>query len=248
MNGIPVGTKRKASIESSEIINGSTEENSGETDHIREEKQKRKKKKHNEKIEKENDKHGEDCIEEKKEAKKKRKHTEENLILASSLEKGGTPEEGKVESKKKKKRKSLLDNSNITTDSKNANGGNKNGVEEMVITNGYNKTEERESNKPLVNGCSENESSVLKGDTRLPLNKNDEASSRTVEKKVLRKAASFNSEPFAKFQKNATPPAFVRKCLAKTPNTEPKKTKTSSMKVSDTLFFFSVTIFIQLSI
>ena len=48
---------------------------------------------------------------------------------------------------------------------------------------------------------------------------------------MMKKATSPNEEPFAKFQKNFTPPAFVRKSLRKTPRTEPQKSKTSYEKV-----------------
>ncbi|KAL9965525.1 hypothetical protein ACROYT_G029334 [Oculina patagonica] len=218
-NGIPVGTKRKAASESSNILNSLTEDNSGEKNHTREGKQKRKKKKH-----------GEDCNEEKKEAKKKRKHCQENLNVESCLDEGVTSEEGKVESKRKKKRKSLVDNGDRTAICKHSNNGNKNDFEEVVIANGNNKSEEHTSNESLVNGSSENDSSAVNGDTRHSPESHDQALSGTVEKMVLRKAARFNGEPFAKFQKNSTPPAFVRKCLAKTPSTEPRKTKTSSKK------------------
>lgn len=239
-NGIAVGTKRKAASESSDIINGSTEDDNGEKNHTREGKQKRKKKKHDEKIEKEEDKHGEDCIEEKKEAKRKRKNGEENLNVVSHFDEGVTSEEGKVESKKKKKKKSLVDNCDRTTIGKSSNSGNKIGLEEAVITNLNNKSEDQASNDALINGSSENDTAALNGDTTLSHEKNDQTLSSTVEKKVLRKAARFNGEPFAKFQKNSTPPAFVRKCLAKTPSTEPQKTKTSSKKVGNTFMLYSV--------
>ena len=231
-NGIPVGAKRKAVMDSSDIINGSTEHNSGEKNHTREGKQKRKKKKQDEKIENEKEKHGKECTEEKKGAKKKRKRSEDNLNVGSCFDAGVTPEEGNVESKKKKKKKSQFDNRTTVS---NANSDHKNDFEEAALANANSKSVEKASNEPLGNGSSENDASAVNGDARLSPEKNDHASPSTVEKKVLRKAASFNSEPFAKFQKNSTPPAFVRKCLSKTPNTEPRKSKTSRNKVCDTL-------------
>lgn len=219
-----------------DLVNGTTEENSSEKDHTRERKQKRKKKKHDGEIEKEEEKQGKDCIKGKKE-KRKRKNSEENLNVASCLGEGITCEEDKVESKKKKKKKSLVDTSNRTIISENSNSDHKNDLKKLAITNGSNKSEENESRESLINGLSENEASAVNGDARFSPEIDDQTLSRTVDRKVLHEAASSGSEPFAKFQKNSTPPAFVRKCLAKTPSTEPQKSKTSKLKVGDSFLF-----------
>jgi len=228
-DGIPLGKKRETTEKSSDLVNGSTEENCSEKGHTREAKQKRKRRKHGE-IEKEEEKQGKDCIKEKKEEKRKRKNSEDDLNVGSHLGERITFEEDKGESKKKKKKmkKSLVDTSNGTVISKNSNSDHKRDCKKL--TNGSDKSEEHESSKSLVNGSSESEASAVNGDTRLSPEIEDQTSSRTVDRKVFRKAASSSCEPFAKFQKNSTPPAFVRKCLAKTPSTEPQKSKTSKLK------------------
>ena len=233
-NGISVGKKRKAADESSDLVNGTTEENSSEIDHARERKLKRTKKKHDVEIEKEEK---QDCFKEKKEEKKRKKNNEENLDVGSCLGEGITFEEDKSESKKKKKKmkKYLVDTSNRTESS---NSDHNNDCKTLTITNGNNKSEEHEPRKSILNGSSDSEAAVVNGDTRLSPGIDDHTSSRTVDRKVLRKAASSSSEPFAKFQKHSTPPAFVRKCLAKTPSTEPQKSKTSKLKVGDCFLFY----------
>lgn len=236
-DGIPVGKKRETTEKSSDLVNGSTEENCSEKGHTREAKQKRKRRKHDGEIEKEEEKQGKDCIKEKKEGKRKRKNSEDNLYVGSCLGERVTFEEDKSESKKKKKKmkKSLVDTSNGTVISENSNSDHKRDCKKL--TNGSNKSEEHESSESFVNGSSESEASAVNGDTRLSLEIEDQTSSRTVDRKVFRKAASSSSEPFAKFQKNSTPPAFVRKCLAKTSSTEPQKSKTSKLKVGDSFLF-----------
>ncbi|KAJ7333102.1 Ribosomal RNA processing protein 1 B [Desmophyllum pertusum] len=234
LNGIPVvGLKRKAACEPSDVTNGVTEDNYEGKNHAKEGKRKRKKKKHSdEKIEKEEEKHTEEFTEEKEKPKGKRKKSEENLgNTVSCLGEGVTPEEGKVElKKKKKKKKSPVDDNDRTTTSKKSNSDHKHGLEESGITNGDNSSEEQQSNEPLVNGSSENDSSAVNGDLNISPENNDQALSSRVTRKALRRATGPNSEAFAKFQKNSTPPAFVRKCLAKTPSTEPRKSKTNRVK------------------
>lgn len=229
-NGIPVGKKRKKAEKSSRLVNGSTEENCDEKDHTREAKQKSKKSKHDNEIEKEQEKQDKDCIEEKKEKKRKRKNTEHVLNAGSCLGEEVTCKEDKVESKKKKKKKSLVDFSNRAVISEDSNSDHNNDCKKLTITNGSNKNEEHQSSKSLVNGLSHRETSAVNGDSRLSLEIEDQTPSRTANRKVLHKAASSSSEPFAKFQKNSTPPAFVRRCLAKTPRTEPQQSRTENFR------------------
>ena len=236
-NGIPVEKKTKKAEKSSGLVNGSTEENCGEKDHTREAKQKRKKRKHDGEIKKEQEKQDKDCIKEKKE-KRKRNNTEVVLNVGSCLGEEATCKEDEVESKKKKKKKSLVNISNTAIISEDSKSDHNDECKKLTITNGSNKSEEHESSKSLVNGSNQNEmSSVNGGDTRLSPKKEDRTPFRTPNRKVLHKAASSSSEPFAKFQKNSTPPAFVRKCLAKTPSTEPQQSKSSKLKVGDSFLF-----------
>lgn len=238
-NGIPVGKKRKKAEKSSCLVNGSTEENCGEKDHTRKVKQKRKKRKHDGETEKEQEKQEKDCIKGKKEERRKRRNTEDVLNAGSCLGEEVTCKEDKVESKKKKKKKkkSLLDISNRAVNSEDSNSDHNNDCKKLTITNGSSKSEEHESSKSLVNGPSQSETSAVNGDTRLCPQMEDQTPFRTPNRKALHKAASSSSEPFAKFQKNSTPPAFVRKCSAKTPSTEPQQSKTSKFKVGDSFLF-----------
>lgn len=236
-NGLPVGKKRKKAKKSSCLVNGSTEENCGEKDHTREVKQKRKKRKHDGETEKEQEKQDKGCIKGKKEERRKRKNTEDVLNAGSCLGEEVTCKEDKVESKKKKKKKSLVDISNRAVISEDSNSDHNKDCKKLTITNGSNKREEHESSKSLVNGSSQSETSAINDDTRLSPEIEDQTPFRTPNRKALHKAASSSSEPFAKFQKNSTPPAFVRKCLAKTPSTEPQQSKTSKFKVGDSFLF-----------
>ena len=257
-NGIPVGKKRKKAEEPSGLVNGSAEENGGDKDHTREAKQKRKKRKHDGEIKKEQDKQDKDCVKEKKEEKKKRKNTDNVLNVGSCLGEEVTCKDDKVGSKKKKKKKkSLVDISNRDAISEDSNSDHNNDCKMLTITNGSSKSEDQESSKSLVNDSSQVETSAVNGhtkltttnvsnngeeheshgDTRISPEIEDQTPSRTDNRKVLHKAASSSSEPFAKFQKNSTPPAFVRKCLAKTPSTEPQQSKTIKLKVGDIFLF-----------
>ena len=232
-NGIPVGKKRKKVEKPSGLVNGSAEENGGEKDHTREAKQKRKKRKHDGEIKKEQDKQDKDCAKEKKEEKKTRKNTDNVLNVGSCLGEEVTCKDDKVESKKKKKKKSLVGVSNRDTISEDSNSDHNDDCKKLTITN---KSEEHESSKSLVYDSSQSETSE-NGDTRLSPEIEDQTPNRTDNRKVLHRVASSSSEPFAKFQKNSTPPAFVRKCLAKTPSTEPQQSKTSKLKVGDSFLF-----------
>ena len=238
-NGIPVGKRRKTAEKCLDLVTGSTEENCGEKDHIREAKHKRKMKKHDQEIEKEREELDKDCIKEKKEEKRKRKNSEDDVNVGSHLGEGITFEEDKSESKKKKKKmkKSLVNTSNVAVIDENLSSDHNNDCKKLTIMNGNNKSEEHESSKPLVNGSSQSKASAVNGDTRLSPEIEDQTPSRTADRNALCKAASSSGEPFAKFQKNSTPPAFVRKCLAKTPSTEPPKSKTSKLKVGGGFLF-----------
>ena len=237
LNGNPVGSKRKAEEQESLDATNTNEDNNRENSHTKLGKQKRKKNKHTNKItEKEQDEPEDEVVneEEKKDGKRKRKSSQGNVgHVESSLGKGVTSAESRSESKKKKKKKSLVDNENRTTITESVDTVHKNGVEESVTTNGDDEDVhgEQKSDKGIIDSLSEGDSSALNGDLRLSTENDDQTLTSTVESKVLRKAAYHNGEPFAKFQKNSTPPAFVRRCLAKTPSTEPRKSKTSNKKV-----------------
>ena len=241
LNGNPVVSKRKAEEQECLDATNTNEDNNRENSHTKEGKQKRKKNKHTNKIsEKEQDKPEDEVVneEEKKDGKRKRKSSEGNVHVGhveSSLGKGVTSSaETRSEPKKKKKKKSLVDNHNRTTITESVDTVHKNGVEESVTTNRDDEDVhgEQKSDKGIIDSLiSEGDSSALNGDLRLSTENDDQTLTSTVESKVLRKAAYHNGEPFAKFQKNSTPPAFVRRCLAKTSSTEPRKSKTSNKKV-----------------
>ena len=132
--------------------------------------------------------------------------------------------------KKKKKKKSPIENEEGSVIS-NENGGGE------LLTE-KNKRRHQSSNKEAINDLSEDNTSGFVGETIHSTEKNDQTLLRTVENEVLNRANGHGEQPFAKFQKNATPPAFVRRCGAKTPRTEPRRN--SNLKVGNNIFFFSV--------
>ena len=228
-NGIQVGSKRKTEERESS-------DNNRDHSHTKETKQKSKK------IKDSNDKKEEvlnnqinelATIEDKKEGKRKRKNRQdsEGHVKLSFEEKGIHTEQNiEPKDKKKKKKKFPIENEEGSVIS-NENGGGE------LLTE-KNKRRHQSSNKEAINDLSEDNASGVVGDTIHSTEKEDNTSSRTVENEVLNRANGHGEQPFAKFQKNATPPAFVRRCSAKTPRTEPRKN--NNLKVGNSIFFFSV--------
>ena len=227
-NGIQVGSKRKTEEQESS-------DNNRDHSHTKETKQKSKKIKDSDDKKEEvldNQSNELATIEDKKEGKRKRKKRQdcEGHVELSSEEKEIYTEQ-KIEPKdKKKKKKSPIENEDGSVIS-NENGGGE------LLTE-KNKRRHQSSNKEAINDLSEDNASGVVGDTIHSTEKDDQTLLRTVENEVLNRANGHGEQPFAKFQKNATPPAFVRRCTAKTPRTEPRRN--SNLKVGNNIFFFSV--------
>ena len=230
-NGIQVGSKRKT--EEQELS-----DNNRDHSHTKETKQKSKKiKDSNDKKEEVLDNQSNELatIEDKKEGKRKRKNRQDSEgHVKLSFEEKGIHTEQNIEPKdkkmKKKKKKSPTENEEGSVIS-NENGGGEFLTEK-------NKRRHQSSNKEAINDLSEDNASGVVGDTIHSTEKDDQTLLRTVENEVLNRANGHGEQPFAKFQKNATPPAFVRRCGAKTPRTEPRRN--SNLKVGNNIFFFSV--------
>ena len=217
-----MGSKGKtASRETSDITN--IEDSSRRKNMSREKETKRRKKHVEGEVEQENDVVRSNVAEEERK-KRKRKIKEQNLTDMSSNEQAVVEEVKDVEPTKKKKKKSQNNEGN----KEKRLGDDKFNVEQLVIVNGHgNKKVKPQESTSLVNDIA-----TINGDTTCSPEISDHQKSNNVEKKVLKKATSPNEEPFAKFQKNFTPPAFFRKSLRKTPRTEPQKSKASYEKVS----------------
>ena len=230
-NGIQVGSKRKTEEQESS-------DNNGDHSHAKETKQKSKKiKDSNDKKEEELGNHNSELatIEDKREGRRKRKNRQdsEGHVELSSEEKEIHTEqniEPKNKKKKKKKKKSPIENEEGSVINHENGGG------ELLTEK--NKRRHQSSNKEAINDLSEDNASGVVGDTIHSTEKDDQTLLRTVENDVLNRANGHGEQPFAKFQKNATPPAFVRRCSAKTPRTEPRRN--SNLKVGNNIFFFSV--------
>ena len=230
-NGIQVGSKRKT--EEQELS-----DNNRDHSHTKETKQKSKKiKDSNDKKEEELGNHNSELatIEDKREGRRKRKNRQdsEGHVELSSEEKEIHTEqniEPKNKKKKKKKKKSPIENEEGSVINHENGGG------ELLTEK--NKRRHQSSNKEAINDLSEDNASGVVGDTIHSTEKDDQTLLRTVENDVLNRANGHGEQPFAKFQKNATPPAFVRRCSAKTPRTEPRRN--SNLKVGNNIFFFSV--------
>ncbi|PFX32530.1 Ribosomal RNA processing protein 1-like B [Stylophora pistillata] len=204
-NGFPVGSKRKT--EERESL-----DNHRDHSHTKKPKQKNKKiKVTTDKKEEELDKHSNEyaMIDDKKEGKRKRKNGQDSEghveLSFEEEEEIHTQQNTEPKNTRKKKKKSLLENDKRT-------------VFRETETNSFN-----ENGEELVNDTSDDTTSAVNGDTIHSTDKNDQTSSRTVKKKVLHEANGHGEEPFAKFQKNSTPPAFVRRFSAKIPSTERRK-------------------------
>ena len=230
-NGIQVGSKRKTEEQESS-------DNNRDHSHTKETKQKSKKIKDSiDKKEEELGNHNSELvtIEDKREGRRKRKNRQdsEGHVELSSEEKEIHTEqniEPKNKKKKKEKKKSPIENEEGSVINHENGGG------ELITEK--NKRRHQSSNKEAINDLSEDNASGVVGDTIHSTEKDDQTLLRTVENEVLNRANGHGEQPFAKFQKNATPPAFVRRCSAKTPRTEPRRN--SNLKVGNNIFFFSV--------
>lgn len=229
-NGIQVGSKRKTEEQESS-------DNNRDHSHTKETKQKSKKiKDSNDKKEEELGNHNSELatIEDKREGRRKRKNRQdsEGHVELSSEEKEIHTEQNiePKDKKKKKKKKSPIENEEGSVINHENGGG------ELLTEK--NKRRHQSSNKEAINDLSEDNASGVVGDTIHSTEKDDQTLLRTVENEVLNRANGHGEQPFAKFQKNATPPAFVRRCSAKTPRTEPRRN--SNLKVGNNIFFFSV--------
>ncbi|CAH3189742.1 unnamed protein product, partial [Porites evermanni] len=222
LHGNTVGSKGKtASCETSEITN--IEDGMRRKNISREEETKRRKKHVEGEVEQENDAIRKNVAEEeRKKKKRKRKIKEQNLNNMSSNQQAVVEEVKDVEPTKKKKKKSQNNEGN----KEKRLGDDKSNVEQLVIVNGHGD----KKGEPQESTSLANDTATINGDTTCSPEISDHQESNIVDKKVLKKAASPNEEPFAKFEKNFTPPAFFRKSLRKTPRTEPQKSKTSQEK------------------
>ena len=224
LHGNTVGSKGKtASCETSDITNI---EDGMRRKNISRDKETKRRKKHVEgEVERENDAIRKNVAEkERKKKKRKKKIKEQNLTDMSSNEQAVVEEVKDVEPAKKKKKKSQNNEGN----KEKRLGDDKSNVEQLVIVNGHGD----KKGEPQESTSLANDTAAINGDTTCSPEISDHQKSSNVVKKVLKKATSPNEEPFAKFQKNFTPPAFVRKSLRKTPRTEPQKSKPNQEKVS----------------
>ena len=226
-----MGSKGKtASRETSDITN--IEDGMRRKNMSREKETKRRKKHVEGEVEQENDAIRNNVAEEERKKKKRKRKIKEQNLNMSSNEQAVVEEVKDVEPTKKKKKKSQNNEGN----KEKRLGDDKSNVEQLAIVNGYGDKKV----KPQESTSLANDIATINGDTTCSPEISDHQKSSNVEKKVLKKATSPNEEPFAKFQKNFTPPAFFRKSLRKTPRTEPQKSKTSHEKVGiDSKYQFS---------
>ena len=218
-----MGSKGKtASRETSDITNI---EDVMRRKNISREKETKRRKKHVEgEVEQENDAIRNNVAEEERKKKKRKRKIKEQNLNMSSNEQAVVEEVKDVEPTKKKKKKSQNNEGN----KEKRLGDDKSNVEQLDIVNGHGDKKV----KPQESTSLANDTATVNGDRTCSPEISDHQKSNNVEKKVLKKATSPNEEPFAKFQKNFTPPAFFRKSLRKTPRTEPQKSKASYEKVS----------------
>ena len=223
LHGNTVESKGKtASRETSDITN--IEDGMRSKNMSREKETKRRKKHVEGEVEQENDAIRNNVAEEERKKKKRKRKIKEQNLNMSSNEQAVVEEVINVEPTKKKKKKSQNNEGN----KEKRLGDDNSNVEQLVIVNGHgDKKVKLQESTSLAN-----DTATVNGDTTCSPEISDYQKSSNAEKKVLKKATSPNEEPFAKFQKNFTPPAFFRKSLRKTPRTEPQKSKTSQEKVS----------------
>lgn len=218
-----MGSKGKtASRETSDITN--IEDVMRRKNISREKETKRRKKHVKGEVEQENDAIRNNVAEEERKKKKRKRKIKEQNLNMSSNEQAVVEEVKDVEPTKKKKKKSQNNEGN----KEKRLGDDKSNVEQLDIVNGHGDKKV----KPQESTSLANDTATVNGDRTCSPEISDHQKSNNVEKKVLKKATSPNEEPFAKFQKNFTPPAFFRKSLRKTPRTEPQKSKASYEKVS----------------
>ena len=217
-----MGSKGKtASRETSDITNI---EDVMRRKNISREKETKRRKKHVEgEVEQENEAIRNNVAEEERKKKKRKRKIKEQNLNMSSHEQAVVEEVKDVEPTKKKKK-----SQNNEGNKEKRLGDDKSNVEQLDIVNGHGDKKV----KPQESTSLANDIATINGDTTCSPEISDHQKSSNLEKKVLKKATSPNEEPFAKFQKNFTPPAFFRKSLRKTPRTEPQKSKTSHEKVS----------------
>lgn len=218
-----MGSKGKtASRETSDITN--IEDVMRRKNISREKETKRRKKHVKGEVEQENDAIRNNVAEEERKKKKRKRKIKEQNLNMSSNEQAVVEEVKDVEPTKKKKKKSQNNEGN----KEKRLGDDKSNVEQLDIVNRHGDKKV----KPQESTSLANDTATVNGDRTCSPEISDHQKSNNVEKKVLKKATSPNEEPFAKFQKNFTPPAFFRKSLQKTPRTEPQKSKASYEKVS----------------
>ena len=139
---------------------------------------------------------------------------------------------------KKNKRKFLFNEKHKLMHEKMAQGSAKNESGKTVEMNTDNKEEKvmLDAQRIITNGFSESGTSVLNGD----IENSEELPCKLLvseeQMKVSGKKKSETMEPFAKFQKNFTPSAFVRKSHKKTPKTDPRHNRKHKLKVCTPLF------------
>lgn len=156
---------------------------------------------------------------------------------------------GETEPKKKKKKSKLESSKTDKTPTSKKQGklDNQDDAEESNLVNKHHGSEEEILTSETVQQPHKScrDKSIKKHSTAVNgngLGSPEKASftSNTVEKKVLQKAASDISEPFAQFKKSSTPPAFVRKCLPKTPKSEPQRRKANEVQSVQVGYFDEV--------
>ena len=143
-------------------------------------------------------------------------------------------ESGRTDKTPTSKRQGKLDNQDDVEGSKNV--VNKHcGSEEEILTS----ETVQQANKLCRNESIKKYSKAVNGNGSGSPEK-PSFTSNTVEKKVLQKAASDISEPFAQFKKSSTPPAFTRKCLPKTPRSELQRRKANELQSLQVGYFDEV--------
>ena len=238
-----MGSKRKtAECEATDLTNSSvSEDGNGKKIESSGGKTKRKKRKQVD-MENEQQKNSSFDLESTDEiTKRKRKINKDENLGHNALFLGGEGTLGEVNAEPKKKKKNLKSKSEsddrTTIIKKPGKSHNKGSNEGSDIVNGNHEdegemlTSETLPQTDKLGGIRSSNISVVNADVLGSPEKADSALSTAVEKKVLRKAASSNSEPFAQFQKSSTPQAFVRKCLSRTPRSEPQRRKKNDVQV-----------------
>lgn len=244
-NGLPVVSKPKsAAYEATDLTNTSVNEGgNGKKNELSGGKTKRKKRKQVD-LENEQQNNSSFDLESTDEiTKRKRKINKDESLGHNALFLGGEGTLGEVNAEPKKKKKNLKSKSEsddrTITSKKPRQSDHKDSNEGSDIVNGNHENEDEmltSDTLPQTDKLSSIRSSdisVVNADASGSPEKAESALSTAVEKRVLRKAASRNSEPFAQFQKSSTPLAFVRKCLSRTPRSEPQRRETNDVQVSD---------------